>query len=102
MHVNSFLSTCDEIKSITDEDAKELINENCNPSNNYEPISGDFRGFYNFDNTDDSSSCTSQGDDFEQNGDFSGNQDSVNNRWSSFKGGVMKYICCCCSPEEKD
>lgn len=105
INVNSYLNR-HGVKSITNEDAKELsiknAKENVSLSNNYEQFSGDFHGFYNFDNTEDSSSCTSQGDDFEQNGDFSGNRDSVNNRWSSFKSGVMKYICCCCSPEEKD
>lgn len=113
-NVNSYFST-HEVNATTKEDTKELIlestNENISPSSNQEPFSGDFHFLNNFDNnSDDSSSCIAQCDkdslperileDFEQSGDFSGNQLTVNNRWSSFKRRVRKYICCCCCSEE--
>lgn len=114
-NVNSYVTT-QEVNATTKEDVKELrfenTKENLSPSSNHEAFSGDFHTFNIFDNnSDDSSSCRAQCDedsfpdrilqDFEQSGDFSGNQDAVNNRWSSFKGGVRKYICCCCSVEKE-
>lgn len=115
-NVNSYFST-QEVNATAKEDAKEVIlentKENVSPSSNHEPFSGDFHFFNNFDNnSDDSLSCIAQCDkdslperilqDFDQSDDFSVNHDAANNRWSSFKGGVRKYICCCCCSEEKD
>lgn len=105
-----------EVNATTKEGLKEQTLENSkgniSPSNNLEPISGDFQFLSNFDNNSDVfSSCIAQCDenslserdlqDFEQSGDFSGNQEPVNNRWSRFKGRVRKYMCCFYCSEEK-
>lgn len=115
-NVNSYI-TNHELNAATKENVNKLKLENTKesvfPASNREPFSGDFHLLNNFDNTfNDCSSCIAHCDadsvlerilqDFDQSSDISGNQDTVNNRWTRFKRGVRKYICCCCCSDEKD